>query len=45
MVKLPVSGIVQDVDKTGKTILGVAGAAIGVHAVVGIGKRLIKGKS
>ncbi len=37
-------GIVASAEKTGKTILGVAGAAIGIHAAVGIGKRLVKGK-
>ncbi len=45
MVKIPASGIVDSADKVGKTILGVTAAAVGIHAAVGIGKRLIKGKS
>ena len=44
MVKIPGSGIIADADKVGRTVLGVTAAAIGVHAAVGIGKRLIKGK-
>jgi hydrogenase small subunit/[NiFe] hydrogenase small subunit len=44
MVKIPAAGIVRSADKTGKIILGTAAAAIGVHAAVGIGKRIIKGK-
>jgi hydrogenase small subunit/[NiFe] hydrogenase small subunit len=45
MVKIPASGIIDSADKVGKTILGVTAAAVGIHAAVGIGKRLIKGKS
>ncbi len=44
-VKIPASGIIDSADQVGKTILGVTAAAVGIHAVVGIGKRLIKGKS
>ncbi len=44
-VKIPGTGIIEDADNIGKKVLGVTGAAIGVHAAVGIGKRLIKGKS
>ncbi len=38
-------GIVASADSTGKKILGIAGAAVGIHAAVGLGKRLVKGKS
>ncbi len=38
-VKIPGIGGVN-VDKTGKTILGIAAAAVGIHAAVGIGKKL-----
>jgi Ni,Fe-hydrogenase I small subunit len=38
-------GIVASADSAGKKILGIAGAAVGIHAVVGIGKRILKGKS
>jgi hydrogenase small subunit/[NiFe] hydrogenase small subunit len=44
MVKMPAGGIVESADKVGKTVLGVTAAAVGIHAAVGIGKRLIKGK-
>jgi len=44
-VKIPGSGIVDNADKIGTKVLGVTAAAVGIHAVVGIGKRLIKGKS
>ncbi|PIE69286.1 MAG: Ni/Fe hydrogenase [Deltaproteobacteria bacterium] len=46
-VKIPGGnkGIVASADSIGKKILGVTGAAIGIHAAVGIGKRVIKGKS
>jgi hydrogenase small subunit/[NiFe] hydrogenase small subunit len=44
MVKIPGTGIVAGADKVGKTVLGVTAAAVGIHAAVGIGKRLIKGK-
>jgi len=44
MVKIPGSGIIADADKVGRTVLGVTAAAVGIHAAVGIGKRLIKGK-
>jgi hydrogenase small subunit/[NiFe] hydrogenase small subunit len=45
MVKIPAtSGIVESADQIGKTVLGVTAAAVGIHAAVGIGKRLIKGK-
>ncbi len=44
-VKIPGSGIVDDADRIGTKVLGVTAAAVGIHAVVGIGKRLIKGKS
>ena len=46
MVKIPAGdGIVASADKVGKTVLGVTAAAVGIHAAVGIGKRLIKGKN
>ena len=45
-VKIPgTNGIVQQVDSAGKKILGVAAAAAGIHAAVGIGKRMVKGSS
>ena len=44
-VRIPGTGIVEDADNVGKKILGVTAAAIGVHAAVGIGKGLIKGRS
>jgi len=44
MVKIPGSGVIADADKVGRTVLGVTAAAVGIHAAVGIGKRLIKGK-
>ena len=44
MVKIPGTGIIADADSVGKKILGVTAAAVGIHAAVGIGKRLIKGK-
>jgi hydrogenase small subunit/[NiFe] hydrogenase small subunit len=44
-VKIPGgSGIIADADSVGKKILGVTAAAVGIHAAVGIGKRLVKGK-
>ncbi|MFH1214943.1 MAG: hydrogenase small subunit [Pseudomonadota bacterium] len=44
-VKIPGGdGIVAGAESTGKKILGIAGAAIGIHAAVGITKRLVKGK-
>jgi hydrogenase small subunit/[NiFe] hydrogenase small subunit len=45
MVKIPSAGIIDSADKVGKTVLGVTAAAVGIHAAVGIGKRLIKGKN
>lgn len=45
MVKIPAAGIIANADKVGKTVLGVTAAAVGIHAAVGIGKRLIKGKN
>ena len=42
-VKLPGAGVVTDADSAGKKILGIAAAAAGIHAAVGIGKRLVKG--
>jgi hydrogenase small subunit/[NiFe] hydrogenase small subunit len=44
-VKIPVAGIVASADNVGKKVLGVTAAAVGIHAAVGVGKRLIKGKS
>lgn len=38
-------GIVASADSIGKKVLGVTAAAIGIHAVVGIGKRVVKGNS
>jgi NiFe hydrogenase small subunit HydA len=43
-VKIPASGIIDSADNIGKTVLGVTAAAVGIHAAVGIGKRLIKGR-
>ncbi len=37
-------GIVASADSIGKKVLGVTGAAIGIHAAAGIAKRIIKGK-
>jgi hydrogenase small subunit/[NiFe] hydrogenase small subunit len=45
MVNIPGTGIVASADKVGKTVLGVTAAAVGIHAAVGIGKRLVKGKN
>ena len=43
-IKLPFgNGIVEGADEVGEKVLGVAAAAVAVHAAVGIGKRLIKG--
>jgi len=36
-------GIVTGADSIGKKILGVTAAAVGIHAAVGIGKKVIKG--
>ncbi|PID41163.1 MAG: Ni/Fe hydrogenase [Proteobacteria bacterium] len=44
-VKIPGSGIIADADSLGTKVLGVTAAAVGIHAAVGVGKRLIKGKS
>ena len=44
-VKIPGTGIIADADSAGKKVLGVAAAAVGIHAAVGIGKRLVKGKN
>jgi hydrogenase small subunit/[NiFe] hydrogenase small subunit len=44
-VKIPGSGIVANADDVGRKVLGVTAAAVGIHAAVGIGKRIIKGKS
>ena len=44
-VKIPGAGIISDADDLGKKVLGVTAAAVGIHAAVGVGKRLIKGKS
>ncbi len=45
-IKVPGGGgIVTDADSLGKTILGISAVAAGVHAAVGIGKRLFKGDS
>ncbi len=43
-VSIPGTGIIADADSAGKTILGVAAAAAGIHAAVGITKSIIKGK-
>jgi len=37
-------GVTAEADSVGKKILGVTAAAIGIHAAVGIGRRLVKGK-
>ncbi len=44
MVKIPGAGIIEDADTVGKTILAATAAGVGIHAAVGIGKRLVKGK-
>ena len=44
MVKIPGTGIIAEADSIGKKVLGVTAAAVGIHAAVGIGKRLITGK-
>ncbi len=44
MVKIPASGIVENADKIGKTILAATAVGVGIHAAVGIGKSIIKGK-
>ncbi len=44
-VKIPGSGVITDADNVGKKILGVTAAAVGIHAAVGVGKRIIKGKN
>ncbi len=43
-VKIPGAGIVADADKIGTTVVAAAAAGVGIHAAVGIGKRLIRGK-
>lgn len=43
-VKIPGTGIIDDADSVGRKVLGVAAAAVGIHAAVGVGKRLVKGK-
>jgi hydrogenase small subunit/[NiFe] hydrogenase small subunit len=43
-VKIPGTGIIGDADSVGRKVLGVTAAAVGIHAAVGIGKRLVKGK-
>lgn len=43
-VQIPGSGVVEDADSAGKKILGVAAAVAGVHAAVGIAKKVTKGK-
>jgi len=43
-VQIPGSGIVEDADSAGMKILGVTAAAAGIHAAVGIAKRVVKGK-
>lgn len=43
-VSIPGTGIIEDADSVGRKILGVTAAAIGIHAAVGVGKRLVKGK-
>ncbi len=42
-VQIPGTSGITDVDSAGKTILGVAAAAVGIHAAIGIGKKVIKG--
>ncbi len=43
-VKIPGTGIIADADQIGRTVLGATAAGVGIHAAIGIGKRLIKGK-
>jgi hydrogenase small subunit/[NiFe] hydrogenase small subunit len=43
-VKIPGTGIIEDADSVGRKVLGVTAAAVGIHAAVGVGKRLVKGK-
>lgn len=37
-------GVVTKAEDAGKKVLGLAAAAVGIHAAVGIGKRLVSGK-
>ncbi|WP_457574402.1 hydrogenase small subunit [Desulfolithobacter sp.] len=37
-------GIVADAGSAGKKILGVTAAAVGIHAAVGVGRKLVQGK-
>ena len=44
-VKIPAGGgVIADAGSAGAKILGVTAAAVGIHAAVGIGKKLAKGK-
>ena len=43
-ISIPGTGIITDADSAGRKILGVAGAAAGIHAAVGIGKSLLNSK-
>lgn len=42
-VNVPGIAGVTNIDKAGKTILGIAAAAVGIHAAVGIGKSMVTG--
>ncbi len=43
-VKIPGTGIIEDADNIGKVLVGATAVGVGLHAAVGIGKSLIKGK-
>jgi hydrogenase small subunit/[NiFe] hydrogenase small subunit len=44
-IKIPGgSGIIADAGSVGTKVLGVTAAAVGIHAAVGIGKKLVQGK-
>ena len=45
-IKLPFgNGVVEGADEVGEKVLGVAAAAVAIHAAVGIGKHFIKGET
>ena len=43
-VSIPGTGIIADADSVGRKVLGVAAAGAAIHAAVGIGKSIVKGK-
>ncbi|PIE68496.1 MAG: Ni/Fe hydrogenase [Deltaproteobacteria bacterium] len=44
MVKIPGTGIIEDADNIGKAVLTATAAGVGIHAAVGIGKKMVQGK-